>query len=230
MDRTQLKSIFGRILGEFVQPYLESRGFRARANGQFRKTEGDNEFLVGLQLLRPPSQSVEGGAIVAFQRVWQFIRQFDGFDRTEIFSATGCGGRLQLLFPREVEPRWSWIDESTSAEDLGAELVGQLDQYVFPYLDHYRKLGNAMEFWARDREYGCLARVAAILLLGERDNAFAEMDDLIRARVEEHETAKAENYKPVSAAQRLEACSRFKEFLEHADVSRFRYGPHELNG
>jgi len=133
MDRLQLKIIFTRVTEDFLYPLLDSEGYRPRGKHRFyQKTEGDNEFRVAASLYNRPLQGISLGAGVAFLRLWDFIRQFDYFDRTELFSAAGCGGSVENILPRGTKRSWSWIDETSDPDIIGQELEGQFRQYVFP--------------------------------------------------------------------------------------------------
>ena len=224
MDRLQLKIIFSRVTEEFLYPLLESEGYRPRGRyGFYCKTDGDNEFRVGVSLYNRPLQGMSMGAGVGFRKVWDFIRQFDYFDQTELISAAGCGGSVENILPRGTHRSWSWIDETSDSELIGQEIVDQFRQYVFPYLDEFRNLENAIKLWQGRRSFEGLARVAAILLLGNRDGAFSELDELIKSAEQEYEERQAGGYKIASAARELDAYRRFRAFLESADISEFRY-------
>jgi hypothetical protein len=220
MGREQIKMIFSRITGEFLYPLLNSRGFRPRGRDKHVLVEGDSEYLVRAWLQYPARSEVAAihvSAAVAQRRLWQFLRTCAVFKETSMYAVTGCGGLIRSMFPRSLSPSWDLIDENADPVSLGHEMIGQFQQYVFPYLDHFSHFENALEYWAGSGRFSPMARVAALLLRGERNKGFGELDDLTKMAMAEYQ----ETQKPGDAEQVAELRC-FRVFLESADTSKFQ--------
>ena len=150
-------------------------------------------------------------ASVAFRRLWQFLKPCSVFARANLYSVTGCGGLIINMFPRDLAPSWSLFDANSSPEALGQEMVGQFQKYVFPYVEHFSHLDNALTYWAGGGPFDRMARAAALLLRGQRDQAFKELDE----RIAEAEQEYQETLKP-GHAERVAEFRRFRAFLATA--------------
>jgi hypothetical protein len=147
-------------------------------------------------------------ASVAFPKLWAFIQRCDVFADTSMHTATGCGGLFPVIFPREVYPSWSRIDEQSDPEMLGREMVDQFEKYIFPFLKHYSFLDNAMAYWEPKRHFEGMARIAALVMRGERSKAITELDE----RIAEAMANAAESQRP-GDSERAAELMRLKEYV-----------------
>jgi hypothetical protein len=125
-----------------------------------------------------------------------------------MYTAVGCGGLINSMFPAGVQYDWSLLDETSDGAALGRQLVGHFREHVFPYLEHFSHFDNALKLWARAYEFPRWSRVAAILLRGNRDDAFQEIDTVIK----ETEVEYRENPK-LGLEDRLRDLNTFRSFL-----------------
>ncbi|HSZ56106.1 MAG TPA: hypothetical protein VK797_10620 [Tepidisphaeraceae bacterium] len=212
--------VFQRITSDFLYPLLKAHGYYQRGR-VFYNSQGDCEFRASALLNkwgRGRSASVTISAIVAFRRLWEFIRQFDYFARTQMFTAAGCGGGIERMLPSGRKPNWLAIHEHSNADALGPELVSQYQEFVFPFLERHTDLKEAIDDWEGNTSFEGMTRAAAILLTGNRDQALLAVDRLISCHQERYE-----EFPRASEAEALDACKRFRSFLESADTSGFRY-------
>ena len=109
MAYDRINAIFEQVCSQHLYPVLASEGYAPTCQRFYEKTDGDVQFRVSAILSRKPKEtvgSIELAAAVAFRRLWSFLKQFERFDRTSMFTAAGVGGRVSRMFPRDVRPSW----------------------------------------------------------------------------------------------------------------------------
>jgi hypothetical protein len=217
-----VRVIFTNINEGFLYPLWESKGYRLGPKERFFKIEGDNEFRLTSHLIRRPRQSFGETSFcagVAFIRLWKFVRPFRAFERTDLYSAAGCGGLIDRVIPSRLRRvKWSLIEPGTDSEAVGNELVHQFETRVFPFLEHYRKLEHAVEYWEGYKHINGMSRAAAILLLGDRDRAFADLAQ----QITDAEQDLRERGRP-GEQMIVDQLREFWKYLESADTAKFSY-------